>query len=194
MEIPLYILGLVRRFGPLHGYQIKKLVNEELADFTRIKLPTIYYHLQRMEAEGLLNAGNEKDSSRPERRVYAMTAKGEEAFEADLAGLLRMEYGPSFASDALFYFADSTDDGDIAAALEAHARGMEASLAALDAHEAVAAEHLPPESRRMASIIFDHHRRHYAAETEWARGAMSVIQGRTPPDEGPAEAAAKGEN
>ena len=34
--IPLYILGLLLRFGPQHGYQIKKLLEEQLEDFTQI--------------------------------------------------------------------------------------------------------------------------------------------------------------
>jgi len=50
------ILGLLQRFGPQHGYYIKKLISEELADFTQIKLPTIYYHLEKMNADGLLFA------------------------------------------------------------------------------------------------------------------------------------------
>ena len=54
--IPLYILGMLLRYGPQHGYQIKKLLAEQLADFTDIKLPTIYYHLEKMEASGLITA------------------------------------------------------------------------------------------------------------------------------------------
>ena len=46
LMIPLYILGLLLRFGPQHGYQIKKLLEEQLEDFTQIKLPTVYYHLE----------------------------------------------------------------------------------------------------------------------------------------------------
>ena len=37
--IPLYILGFLLRYGPQHGYQIKKLISEQMADFTSIKLP-----------------------------------------------------------------------------------------------------------------------------------------------------------
>jgi DNA-binding PadR family transcriptional regulator len=58
--IPFYILGLLQRFGPQHGYQLKKIIGEQLSDFTQIKLPTIYYHLEKMEADGLLAANSEK--------------------------------------------------------------------------------------------------------------------------------------
>ena len=63
--IPLYILGLLLRFGPQHGYQIKKLLEEQLEDFTQIKLPTVYYHLEKMEAAGLIEAGREPDPKKP---------------------------------------------------------------------------------------------------------------------------------
>uniref|UniRef100_UPI000AEE63EC PadR family transcriptional regulator n=1 Tax=Clostridium sp. NkU-1 TaxID=1095009 RepID=UPI000AEE63EC len=65
--IPLYILGLLQRYGPQHGYQIKKIIAEQLSDFTQIKLPTIYYHLEKMETDGLLSANREKSGSRPEK-------------------------------------------------------------------------------------------------------------------------------
>ncbi len=80
MKIPFYILGLLQRFGPQHGYQIKKIIAEQLADFTQIKLPTIYYHLERMAADGLLSANLEKDSRRPEKTTYTITGKGKTAF------------------------------------------------------------------------------------------------------------------
>ena len=52
--IPLYILGLLLRFGPQHGYQIKKLLEDQLGDFTQIKLPTVNYHLEKMEAADII--------------------------------------------------------------------------------------------------------------------------------------------
>ena len=64
--IPLYILGLLLRFGPQHGYQIKKLLEEQLEDFTQIKLPTVYYHLEKMEAAGLIEAHRDRQGARPE--------------------------------------------------------------------------------------------------------------------------------
>jgi DNA-binding PadR family transcriptional regulator len=178
MNVPLYILGLLRRFGPLHGYQIKKVISEEIADFANIKLPTVYYHVQRMEADGLLSASREKDSNRPERRVYSITAAGNQAFDEGLAGLLELEYAPTFDSDALLYFGDSFELSDIRDALDAHASFMLAALAALDAHASAALEHVPADKRTWASAIFDHHRKHYQVEASWARGLLSTLHAK----------------
>src|ERR1700690_809345 len=104
MLIPLYILGLLIRVGPQHGYQIKKTFEEQLADFTHIKLPIIYYHLEKMEKEGLLTASLEKNSNRQEKTIYSITAKGKKSFYQLLNEFLEFEYQPVFASDAVFYF------------------------------------------------------------------------------------------
>lgn len=74
--IPLYILGLLLRFGPQHGYQIKKLLEEQLEDFTQIKLPTVYYHLEKMEAAGLIEAHRYRQGARPEKTVYRVSDAG----------------------------------------------------------------------------------------------------------------------
>ena len=176
MDIGLWILGLLRRFGPQHGYQIKKLIGEEVADFARMKLPTIYYHLQRMEAEGLLSSESEKDTNRPERRVFSITAAGDSAFVEALAALLEIEYEPSFACDALLYFADSLEESEVLASLEAHSLAMDGAVRAIESHEALALAHLPSRSGAWASAIFDHHKRHYGAEAEWARSALATLR------------------
>lgn len=176
MNVPLYILGLLRRFGPQHGYQIKKVISEQIADFARIKLPTIYYHLQRMEADGLLSAENEKDSNRPERRVYSITRAGETAFDEGLVDLLEVTYEPSFEGDALFYFADALEGADILRSLEEQARVMDTAVGTIESHEAIAMAQLPGEKGVWASIIFKHHKRHYEAEASWAREALAVLR------------------
>jgi DNA-binding PadR family transcriptional regulator len=67
--VPVYILGLLLRFGPQHGYQIKKLVSEYLSDFTQIKLSLIYFHLEKMHKDGLLQAVQDKNTNRPKKTV-----------------------------------------------------------------------------------------------------------------------------
>ena len=93
--VPLYILGLLQRFGPQHGYQIKKILAEQLTDFTQIKLPTIYYHLVKMKEDGLLSASSEQPGGRPTKTVYAITEKGIDGFQSMLTALLDFNYRPS---------------------------------------------------------------------------------------------------
>jgi DNA-binding PadR family transcriptional regulator len=173
--VPLYILGLIVRFGPQHGYQIRKMIAEQLADFAQIKLPTIYYHLSRMEADGLVTARREKADARPEKTVYALTARGERAFSGMLAEALKFEYRPSFSADAAFFFSDRLDPEALREALFTHAQALRTAIPMIEAHRAESVALLPPEHARPADVIFCHHLKHYRAELEWAEEALGAL-------------------
>lgn len=174
--IPLYILGLLQRFGPQHGYQIKKIITEQLADFTQIKLPTIYYHLEKMEADGLLIASREKPGSRPEKTIYSITDQGIMAFKNMLAGLLEFEYRPTFPSDAVFYFSDHIETADILTHLAAYIDKLNKVISNIKKHKQETMVFVPVEYRTMVRIIFSHHERHYQAELEWAEETLNSLK------------------
>lgn len=166
--VPFYILGLLQRFGPQHGYQIKKTIAEQLSDFTQIKLPTIYYHLEKMEKEGLLSASSEKPGSRPEKRVYTITAKGRDAFQLKLNHLLDFSYRPSFSSDGIFYFSEHLDGDLILNRLRDYIEKLNHAKTELEAHKREVLTMIPEEMHTVANIIFSHHQLHYQAELSWA--------------------------
>lgn len=174
--VPLYILGLIGRYGPQHGYQIRKMIQEQLQDFTQIKLPTIYYHLARMEAEGLLTARGEKPGARPEKTVFARTQRGEEAFDRMLSELTQFEYRPAFPADAAFFFSDCIDSETLRAGLQRHAGRMRRAIEGIEAHRRESVGSVPPEHAASAEAIFRHHLKHCQAELEWAEEALSALQ------------------
>jgi len=174
--IPLYILGLLQRFGPQHGYQIKKIIAEQFYDFTQIKLPAIYYHLEKMEADGLLNAQSEKSGSRPERTIYSITEKGLTAFKNMMSELLEFEYRPTFRSDAVFYFSEYVEKADIISHLTAYIDKLNNTIAKIKRHRKETIDFVPIEYRTMVSIIFSHHEKHYQAELEWAEETLNSLK------------------
>ena len=176
MQIPLYILGLLMRFGPQHGYQIRKIIGEELADFTGIKLSIVYYHLEKMEREGLIHGTREKTSGRPEKTRYSVTQTGRAAFRRLLGALLRFDYRPTFAADGLFYFSNALDVSAIREALEEHIRNMQAALDRVRSHRAATIPFIPEEATIPTLIIFSHHERHYEAEAAWAIEALASLE------------------
>lgn len=176
MIIPLYILGLMQRFGPQHGYQIRKTIAEQFADFTQIKLPTIYYHLEKMEADELLSAKREKPGSRPEKTIYDITEKGKNAFQAMLSELLEFEYRPSFPSDSLFYFSDSLKPTDIEGHLQSYTQRLRKTIDSIQKHQSETMSFVPDEMRTMTNIIFNHHLSHYRAELDWATEALDQLK------------------
>ena len=175
--IPLYILGLLQRFGPQHGYQIKKTIAEQLSDFTQIKLPTIYYHLEKMEADGLLSASSEKPGSRPEKTIYTITNKGRASFQNMLAGLLTFEYRPTFPSDGVFYFSDSLDNTEIAEHLKNYIERLQGIIDSIQKHKKETLQFVPEGTKTMVQIIFSHHEHHYRAELDWAEESLRNIRG-----------------
>jgi len=166
--IPLYILGLLQRFGPQHGYQIKKTIAEQLSDFTQIKLPTIYYHLEKMESDGLVLATSEKPNSRPEKTVYSVTAKGLEVFQTKLNGLLDFDYQPVFPADGAFYFSEHLEYKEISRHLQDYIQKLNRAIDEMQQHKIETMAYIPDEMQTMAKVIFSHHEHHYHAELDWA--------------------------
>lgn len=175
--IPLYIFGLLQRFGPQHGYQIKKIIAEQLADFTQIKLPAIYYHLEKMQADGLLSAKSEKPGGRPAKIIYAITDKGQKEYKKKLAGLLEFEYRPVFPSDGVFYFSDQYQITEIIDHLKIYERKLKDKLALIERHKNETMLFVPAEIKRMIEIIFSHHERHFQAELDWAEESLQKLNG-----------------
>ncbi|HOO27661.1 MAG TPA: PadR family transcriptional regulator, partial [Lachnospiraceae bacterium] len=173
--VPLYILGLLLRFGPQHGYRIKKLIETELADFTQIKLPNIYYHLEKMEAMDLIASNTEQNELHTGKKVYHVTKKGSAEFRSLLQNELHIGYRPVFESDALFYFSDTLDQRELTDALEKYLAHLEKITAHIEEHKDTALSLLPEDAKSSADIIFKHHLLHYRAETAWAKDALKTI-------------------
>jgi len=103
IEQELILLGLLRQ-SPKHGYEIKLKVRKILSLFTGIQLKSIYYPLRILEKEGLLTKQTVRKSSRPERSVYCLTAKGKRRFEMLLNKNLLDFKRPQFTLDLSLYF------------------------------------------------------------------------------------------
>lgn len=72
------LLGLID-WEPMSGYDIKKIVEENIRDFWHESYGNIYPTLQKLLDEGLADRRVEKQDGRPDRNVYNITAKGREA-------------------------------------------------------------------------------------------------------------------
>ena len=174
--IPLYILGLLQRYGPMHGYQIKTLIAEQLADFTDIKLPTIYYHLEKMAGAGLLSSICEKPGNRPAKTTYQITETGRTQFTSMLTDMLTFEYSPTFPSDSVFYFSEHLEIAEITVHLQEYIHRLDASLTKIQEHRKETLQFVPDDMRVFVNIIFGHHLNHYQAERDWALASLDELQ------------------
>lgn len=100
------ILGLLSG-GERHGYDLLRLMEERgFLRWTGVSKVAVYKALARLEKEGSLRSWMEKDGNMPERRVFGITAAGEERLRDAVYALcaeeepLRMEavIGPAFVN------------------------------------------------------------------------------------------------
>jgi DNA-binding PadR family transcriptional regulator len=86
----LLILGLLLR-GPLHGYEIHRIVRAHGALYADLKKANLYYLLDRLHQDGALTVRAEPGArgARGERLIYTLTDQGRARFFDLLRAILR---------------------------------------------------------------------------------------------------------
>jgi PadR family transcriptional regulator AphA len=76
------LLGYLQQ-SPLHGYQIYQLISDPagLNTVWKLKQAHLYALLVRLEEAGYIAGSVQKQETRPARRVFKLTVKGETAFQ-----------------------------------------------------------------------------------------------------------------
>ena len=108
IEHELLFLGLLKD-GPKHGYEIRRLIEEELFPFVGLKIKSIYYPLRKMEQLGLVRKDVGREKSWPEKYVYSLTTKGEKTFEHLITESFLSIERPYFNIDLSLYFLQYID-------------------------------------------------------------------------------------
>ena len=73
------ILGLLAFWGPLSGYDLKRLFDHTLAPMWGAAQSQIYKELRRMKELGWVEMEREEQEARPDRKIYSITDQGHEA-------------------------------------------------------------------------------------------------------------------
>jgi DNA-binding PadR family transcriptional regulator len=69
------LLGFLN-YGPMTGYELKKVFDATIAHFWSAELSQIYPTLKRLESEGLVDMEVQVQDDRPNRKVYSITEDG----------------------------------------------------------------------------------------------------------------------
>ncbi|MFC1900084.1 PadR family transcriptional regulator [Chloroflexota bacterium] len=78
----LVLLGVLSQASePMYGYQIAKLIEENVKEIQIIKQGALYPVLRSLESSGLLESEVEPSVSGPPRRYYSITETGRETLE-----------------------------------------------------------------------------------------------------------------
>jgi DNA-binding PadR family transcriptional regulator len=180
MSTRLVILGLLQD-RPLHGYEIKHVIEDHMGDWTSIAFGSIYFALKKLTEEGMIEvAATERAGNRPSRTVYAVTDAGREEFLRllrELWGHVERHY---FAIDLGLFFADALPREEVAGFIDLRIEELRETLAYLAKHreESLADPHVPGRAR----FIFDHSREHLEAELAWTQALRAELRARGPLD------------
>ena len=108
IEHELLFLGLLKE-GPKHGYEIRRLIEEELFQFVGLKIKSIYYPLKKMEKLGLISKDVGREGKWPEKFIYSLTSKGEKIFDHLITESFLSIERPYFNIDLSLYFLQYVD-------------------------------------------------------------------------------------
>jgi DNA-binding PadR family transcriptional regulator len=182
MSTRLVILGFLRG-QPLYGYEIKRMIEQVMGDWTNIAFGSIYFALKKLAEEGFVEkVGTEQEGGRPSRTVYQITAAGREEFLRLLREVWDSVERQTFAFDIGLSFMSALPMEEVRGYLRKRVTHLEHVLQYLEAHQAeqLADEHVPD---RLASAVFEHHRRHLQAELDWTRDLLQSVEQRVYDDE-----------
>jgi transcriptional regulator len=82
-SLPLLVLKVLARRGPLHGYGITLRIQEVSDDMLRVEEGSLYPALHRMEDAGWIKARWMKTDNNRRGRMYEITAEGRRRLEED---------------------------------------------------------------------------------------------------------------
>ena len=87
----LIILGLLKN-KPMHGYEIQTIIQESRMDqWANVLSGSIYYALNKMEDEGIIETVKEERTGARIRKIYGITEKGEAEYFVLLKDYLRSQ-------------------------------------------------------------------------------------------------------
>jgi len=75
MTLQYALLGFLN-YGPMTGYDLKKLLDTSTQMFWHAELSQIYPQLKKMEKEGLVTVMCEPQAGKPDRKYYTITPHG----------------------------------------------------------------------------------------------------------------------
>lgn len=71
------ILALLRLLGPMHGYQMARWFEQDLAEVCPIEQSALYAYLKNLEQRDLVSWSEVRVGQHPPRKIFQLTAAGE---------------------------------------------------------------------------------------------------------------------
>jgi DNA-binding PadR family transcriptional regulator len=125
-RVSLMVLGLLME-GEKHGYELVREMEERgMLRWTHASKVAVYKSLDRMEDEGFLTSWTEREGNAPEKRVFSLTAPGEERLRDLVYALCASQEPLRFDTCVGLYFSSYLKKDEMMDALERRMRYVEA--------------------------------------------------------------------
>lgn len=175
----LLILGAVKVFQPVHGYDVRReLTSWRAEEWGNVAYGSIYFHLKQLTRDGLLEeVGTSQVGNRPARTQYRLTAEGEGQYQ----GLLReLWWKPRHIDDpflvALAFMPDLLPSGELAEALRHRIQMAHAEASAMGfAEKGPGADASPPHVIEFFRLSLARTQ----AEAGWAEALLARVESGT---------------
>jgi len=170
----LVILGILRG-EPLHGYEIKQIIEHRMGDWASIAFGSIYFALAKLTEEAMIEKlAVTREGKRPSRSVFQITKAGEAEFLRLLRGCWENIERQRFSIDVGIAFMDALPAQEIPKHLRYRLAKLEEVQEHLVRHEDEQLKN--PHVPAMARFIFSHSLLHNRAELEWTRDLLSRME------------------
>lgn len=176
MSTRMVILGILRD-RPLHGYELKRILEQRMGDWASIAFGSIYFALGKLAGEGMIRKLEEsREGNRPSRSIYGITEAGRKEFLRLLRGCWQEAERQQFSIDMGVAFMDALPPKEVCHHLGKRIRVLEDAQEHLQEHEAeqMDGQHVP----QWARFIFSHTRLHTEAELAWTKSLLLWMEKR----------------
>ncbi len=174
MSTRLVLLALLRE-KPLHGYELKHIIEEHMGDWTNIAFGSIYFALNKLNKQGLVQrAGEKKVGNRPSRSVYKITEKGKKEFLVLLRESWRKFEREYYPLDIALAFSDALPKEEVVGYLTKRIDYMENILRYVKEHGRQQTSQ--PGVPKIARAIFSHSAHHFQAELTWLKETLEGFE------------------
>jgi PadR family transcriptional regulator, regulatory protein AphA len=168
------LLGILS-LGPMSGYDIKKTVAESIGYFWNESYGQIYPLLKRYAAQGLVTVRTERNSGKPDRRVYALTPAG----RAELARWLKQPANPPALRNELLlklFFGGLMEPADLRRLVEDERKERSAQLRAFaEVENWLGREHREHPSLPYWMITLDYGKRLARCLIAWSDATLETL-------------------
>jgi DNA-binding PadR family transcriptional regulator len=131
------LLGLLAEAEPgssgVHGYDLlRHFADGALSDIIRIEPGMLYHHLKSMAKRGLIETTIERQATRPDRQMHAITGSGRESLDSWLSEPVRATRELRLEFLVKLYLAGRVDPRHVVSLLDAQRAVIDQLIASLE--------------------------------------------------------------